>query len=376
MPNASDAASGDPSPAEDSVGGPADARTRARRAGHNLTPPGWAITAVVVIALVAAPWILTNSFLRFVATLTVMYMAMSMSWNIMGGMTGYISLGHSFFFGIGAYATGLMANEIGINPFLGSLLAGFLVAVIAAGVGFIALRVRGASFVIVTLSLVYIGSLGAQGWRSVTGGSRGLTLPTLDVGGALSHVPFYYAFALLLLVVLGLSAWLRRSRFGLALTAIREDEDKAEMLGIDTASTKLVAFVLSAVFVGIAGGLYAYWRVFLDPIFVFGIAVSVQMILIALIGGVRSLWGPVLGAVLFMPGSYYLLTTYPQWHLLLTGIVLGLVVLFLPDGIIPSVRHRLDRFGPQAASIREAAAGSGGGAGDVDSSQPMSSVRS
>lgn len=337
-------------------------------------PPGWAITIVVVLLLAGAPWVLSNSFLRFVATLTVMYMAMSMSWNIMGGMTGYISLGHSFFFGIGAYTTALLALRADVDPFLAAVLSGFLVAAVAAVVGFVALRVRGASFVIVTLSLVYIGSLGGQGWRSVTGGSSGLTLPTLGVGGALAHIPFYYAFAVLFLLALATSAWLRRSRFGLALTAIREDEDKAEMLGINTPRTKLVAFVLSAVFVGIAGGLYAYWRVFLDPIFVFGIAVSVQMILIALVGGVRSLWGPVLGAVIFMPGSYYLLTTYPQWHLLLTGGVLALVVLFMPDGIIPSVRARLDRFGPEAASIREGAAGSGGGAIDATSPQVEATV--
>jgi branched-chain amino acid transport system permease protein len=326
-------------------------------------PPGWALAAVTVVALAAAPWVFTNSFLRYVATLTVLYMAMSLSWNLMGGLTGYVSLGHSFFFGLGAYGTGLLATRAGVEPFTAALLAGVFVAVVSAGVGYVALRVRGASFVIVTLSLVYIGSLGAQGWRSVTGGSSGLTLPSLGVGGDLSHVPFYYAFAVLALLVLGLSAWVRRSRFGLALTAIREDEDKAEMLGIDTARTKLVAFVLSALFVGIAGGLYAYWRVFIDPIFVFGIAVSVQMILIALLGGVRSLWGPVLGAVLFMPGSYYLLTTYPQWHLLLTGVLLGAVVLFLPDGVIPSVRERLGRRGPQAASIREVAAGSAPGTG-------------
>lgn len=328
----------------------------APRVRGRLEPPGWVLAAITVVGLAAAPWLFTNSFLRFVATLTVLYMAMSLSWNLMGGMTGYVSLGHSFFFGLGAYSTGLLAVNLGVEPFTAALLSGVFVALVATAVGYVALRVRGASFVIVTLSLVYIGSLGAQGWRSVTGGSSGFTLPSLDVGGDLSHVPFYYAFALLALVVLGVSAWVRRSRFGLALTAIREDEDKAEMLGIDTARTKLAAFVLSALFVGIAGGFYAYWRVFIDPIFVFGIVVSVQMILIALLGGVRSLWGPVLGAVLFMPGSYYLLTTFPQWHLLATGVVLGAIVLFLPDGVIPSLQARLQRRGPQAASIREVAA--------------------
>lgn len=315
--------------------------------------PGWLTGLVVFAVLAAAPWLLTTSYYRYVATLTVMYMVLSTSWNIMGGLTGYVSLGHSAFFGLGAYFTGLMADRFDLDPFLGAVAAGFFVALVAAGVGFVALRVRGASFVIVTLSLVYIGGLTAQAWRGLTGGSSGLSLPSLGVGGDLAHIPFYYAFLVLLALVLGVTVLLRRSAFGMGLVAIREDEDKAEMLGIDTDTYKLVAFTLSASFVGVGGGLYAYWRVFLDPIFVFGISVSVTVILIALLGGIRSLWGPVLGAVLFVPGSYQLLTVLPDYHLLATGLLLGAVVLFLPEGIIPSVRARLSR--PPTASIREEA---------------------
>lgn len=315
--------------------------------------PGWLVGLVVLGLLAAAPWLLTTSYYRYVATLTVMYMALSTSWNIMGGLTGYVSLGHAAFFGLGAYFTGITADRLGLDPFLGALGAGVFVALVGAAVGFVALRVRGASFVIVTLSLVYIGGLTAQAWRGLTGGSSGLTLPALGVGGDLAHIPFYYAFLGLLAVVLGVTVLLRRSAFGMGLRAIREDEDKAEMLGIDTDTYKLVAFTLSAAFVGVGGGLYAYWRVFLDPIFVFGITVGVYMILIALLGGIRSLWGPVLGGILFVPGSYQLLTALPDYHLLVTGLVLGAVVLFLPEGIIPSVRARLARA--PAASIREQA---------------------
>lgn len=340
MPSASD-------PPAAGTAGTADARPRRR----------WLIAVALVAGLAVAPWLTPNAFVLYVVTLTVMYAALASSWNIMGGLTGYISLGHSFFFGLGAYFTGLTANRLDLNPGLMALVAGVFVGLVAAGVGYVALRVKGASFVIVTLSLVYMGSLTAQGWRGLTGGSSGLTLPRLELTAQLGHLPFFYAFSLLFLVVLAATWWLRRSEFGRSLVAIREDEHKAEMLGIDTATYKLVAFVASAAFVGVGGGLYAWWRVFLDPIFVFSITVSVNMILIALLGGVRSLWGPALGAVLFMPGSYWLLTTYPQVHLLLTGLLLGALVLFLPDGIIPSVADRLARFRQPEASIRDTAAG-------------------
>lgn len=316
-------------------------------------PPRWLLPLVAFGVLAAAPWLLGSSYYRYVATLTIMYMALSTSWNIMGGLTGYVSLGHAAFFGLGAYWTGLVVQALDVPPFAAALAAGPVVALAAAAVGFVALRVRGASFVIVTLSLVYILGLTAQAWRGLTGGSSGLTLPSLGVGGDLAHLPFYYAFLALFGGVMGVSQLVRRSTFGLRLVAIREDEEKAATLGIDTDTSKLVAFVLSAAFVGIGGGLYAYWRVFLDPIFVFSITVSVTIILVALLGGIRHLWGPALGAVLFVPASYQLLTTLPDYHLLATGLLLGAVVLFLPDGIIPSLRDATSRRG--AASIREQA---------------------
>lgn len=349
MPSGSDPTPATPAPAG-AAPTPARAAPRRRR-------PGWLVPVALVAALAVAPWLTPNAFVLYVATLTVMYAALSSSWNIMGGLTGYISLGHSFFFGLGAYFTGLTSARLDLSPGLMVLAAGVFVGLVAAGVGFVALRVKGASFVIVTLSLVYMGSLTAQGWRSLTGGSSGLTVPRLALTEQVGHLPFFYAFSLLFLAVLALTWWLRRSEFGRSLMAIREDEHKAEMLGIDTATLKLAAFVLSAVFVGVGGGLYAWWRVFLDPIFVFSITVSVNLILIALLGGVRSLWGPALGAVLFMPGSYWLLTTYPQIHLLLTGLLLGAIVLFLPDGIIPSLQARLARYRAPEASIRETDAG-------------------
>jgi branched-chain amino acid transport system permease protein len=327
---------------------------------------GWiGLAAIVALAAlaVAYPVLVENPFYRYLGTLTVMYMALAMGWNLMGGATGYVSLGHTAFFGLGAYLTGLSVVRLGLPPFPMTIVAGVAVTIFAIGVGYAALRTRGASFVIVTLALVYILGLVAQGWRDVTGGSIGLSLPTIEGFGARDlHVPFYYAFLLLLAVVTASAWWIGRSKFGMGLRAIREDEDKAESLGVDTMRFKVVAFALSAGFVGVGGGLYAYWFRHLDPIFVFDIVIGVNMILMALIGGMRTLWGPILGALLIAPGSELIAARLgeTQIHLFATGLLLAVVVLLMPEGIIPSLRQLAVRLRPPAASIREHPAGEEG----------------
>lgn len=303
------------------------------------------------------PRVAPAEYFIFAAALTVMYVALATSWNLMAGFTGYVSLGHAAFFGIGAYFTGLFARATGVDPFLAAILAGPFVAVIAAAVGYVALRSRGASFVIVTIALVYIAGLIAQGWRDFTGGSRGLSLPRLATDVETYHVPFYYAFLILAVVVLFVWWWISRSKFGMGLKAIRDDEDKAEALGVPTTAFKVLAFALSALFVGIGGGIYAYWNAFIDPIFLFSILVSAYMVLMSLLGGTRHLFGPLVGAVVIIQLNELMLTQLgaTQAHLLATGLILGFVVLLMPDGIIPALRDLLRRREPPAASIREEA---------------------
>jgi branched-chain amino acid transport system permease protein len=299
---------------------------------------------------------MTNPYYRFVGTMTVMSAALAMSWNIMGGLTGYISLGHSTFFGIGAYFTGLTVVNFDLPPFAMAAAAGLFVGLVAIPIGYLALRTRDASFVIVTLALVYITGLLAQAWRGLTRGSLGLSLPRLEgLEREAVHIPFYFAFLVLLGLVVLVTWWIRRSRFGMGLNAVREDEDKAEMLGVNTDIYKLIAFALSASFVGIGGGIYAYWFSYLDPNFVFDISIGVNMILMALLGGVRSLFGPLLGALIVVPTSEYFLAEFgaSQLHLLATGLLLGIIVLVMPQGIIPAVGGLMKRFTSPPSSIRE-----------------------
>lgn len=312
---------------------------------------------LVVVGIVAAyPLVVSNSYLRYVGVLTVMYMVLSTSWNLMGGFTGYISLGHVAFFGIGAYTAGLFVLRLDVPNIPAVLLAGVVVGLMGAAIGYVALRVRGSSFVIVTIALVYMGGLLVQGWGSLTNGSSGLTIPSGFDGARVDlHRFYHWHFSVLLLVVLSLWWFIDRSKFGMGLKAVREDEDKAQSLGVPTASFKLVAFTLSAAFTGLGGGLYASWFGFLDPIFAFQILISSQIVLMALLGGMRTLWGPVLGAVILIPSTEYFLVRFgeTQLHLIASGLLLGVVVLLMPDGIIPMVKRQLARRHGPAASIRE-----------------------
>ncbi|MBE1585744.1 branched-chain amino acid ABC transporter permease [Nonomuraea angiospora] len=306
------------------------------------------IPLLVACLALAYPWLVPNYYLVYAGALTVMYAAMSTSWNLLGGFTGYVSLGHSAFFGLGAYGTGLLIVRLGVPWVAALLVSAVAVTVFAVFVGVAAVRVRGASFVIVSIALVSMMNLVVQGWRSLTGGSTGLQVPSPfpDLHRGQTHIVFFYLFLALLGLAL-LSWWyVSRSRFGAGLRAIREDEDKAESLGVPTGAYKVTAFALSALFVSLAGGLYAVWFGSLDPIFVFSILIGSYMVLMSLLGGVRHLFGPLLGALIVAPaGEYFLIALgETQIHLTATGLLLVLVVLFMPDGILARFTRR--RAGP------------------------------
>ena len=314
-----------------------------------------------VAFVVAFPSMAPDAFILSVGVVIMSYAVLATSWNFVGGFTGYISLGHAAYSGLGGYATALLVIETGINPWLAMLVGALLVAAVAVPIGIASLRVRGASFVIVSIALVLILLLVFQSWGAFTGGSNGLRVPRpfgTEVLRPEQHERFFYLHAALLAVAL-LTWWLiDRSRFGTGLKAIREDEDKAQSLGVPTFQYKLVAFVVSAFFTALGGGLYALWFGFLDPIFQFSILVGSYMVLMSLLGGIRSLFGPVLGAVIVGYAVEYFKAQYgdTQFHLVAMGVLLGLVVLFMPDGIIPAVTSLRNRFRPQAASIREVTA--------------------
>ncbi|WP_151475877.1 branched-chain amino acid ABC transporter permease [Streptomyces albicerus] len=318
------------------------------------------MAAVVAVAL-SFPSMAPSPYELTVGIAIVNYAVLSTSWNFVGGFTGYISLGHGAFAGLGAYTTALLVTKADLPSFAALFVSAALVAVLAVPVGYAALRVRGASFVIVSIALVLIMLLVFQSWSSFTGGSRGLVVPRPFPGMLRSehHEVFYFLFLALLAVAL-LTWWIiDRSRFGMGLKAIREDEDKAQSLGTPTYTYKLVVFVVSATFTALAGGLYGLWFGDLDPVFQFSILSGAYMVLMALLGGVRHLYGPLLGAVIVGYGLEYSKLEYGDTplHLVFAGLLLGVVVMFMPDGVIPAATGLIARvFKTGETSIREVTA--------------------
>ena len=313
----------------------------------------WIKLAALVIGaalILSFPTIAPNPYILSAGVVILNYAVLSTGWNFMGGFTGYISLGHAAYFGLGAYGTALLIKYLALPGFVAWILAALLVAVIAIPIGIAALRVRGASFVIVSIAFVLIMLLVFQSWREVTGGSEGLNVPRPFPGMLRPehHRVFFYLFVALLAFALLVWWIIDRSKFGTALKSIREDEDKAQSLGVPTTRYKLIAYILSALFVSLGGGLYA----------LFSILIGSYMVLMALLGGVRNLFGPLLGAVVVGVALEYFKLEFgdTQFHLIATGILLGIVVLFMPDGVIPAVRNLVTRKSDQA-SIREVTAG-------------------
>jgi len=293
------------------------------------------LLGLVILACIGAVPLLGDASALHTWTLIVMYMVMAQGWNFIGGFTGYTAFGNVAFFGIGAYATGLMlqANQ----PFwLGLLVGGVIAAIFAFLVGLPVLRLKGHYFAIATLGtaealreLVTVRDVGGGG-----GGLMSLPLPGLD-----AYTGFFYAFLGLALACLLITVWLTRSRFGYALIAIRESEQAAEALGIATHRYKVAAFVLSAVPTAIAGGLYAYWATGFDPPTVFDVGISVEMVLLTLLGGTGTILGPILGAIAFEFASFQIQASGISLHNTLLGLSIAIVTIFLPQGVIRLVQE-------------------------------------
>jgi branched-chain amino acid transport system permease protein len=309
----------------------------------------WPLVALVI--LVALPFNGLNGFLLDLFYFTFTYAAMSVGWNIIGGFTGYISLANLGFFGLGSYIAGLMLSHLGWPILLTAPLVGLICAVAAAGVGWVALRTKGPSFVIVTLAFTFIVQFLALNLKDITGGSAGLYLPLLDMDPLLRGALFYYYMLGVLVVSVGVAIGIRRSRFGLGLIAIREDEGKAEGSGINTSLFKIVAFMFSIWFAGVAGAVHAQYLNYVDPDLAFELIIMLSMIVMTLLGSRGTIWGPVLGAFILFPLQSYLVYWLPstiagEVHLALLGVVLVLVARFMPDGLLVTVQRLIARRPP------------------------------
>jgi ABC-type branched-subunit amino acid transport system ATPase component/ABC-type branched-subunit amino acid transport system permease subunit len=320
-----------------------------------------------LLLLVAFPLVSNSIYYQNVLILTFLLAIGASGWNIMGGYAGYISLGNSAFIGLGAYTTGILAAKEGVSPFLGCLVGGLVCALTAAVLSLVTRRTRGMYFVIVTFAALQLLGVAATTLSSLTGGSQGLALPLPAWSLARQNWPFYYPLLGLLVLAIAVSAQVRRSKLGLGLFAIQDDEDKATGLGLRTAVYKMIAFVLGGTLVGVAGGIYAYYVSFLNTSAVFDIVTSVLIVLSALLGGRGTIWGPVLGAFIVEPLANATTTNLGgadagAIRLLLFGGLLGAVVLFLPRGVLPTIAtswKRASRSAPAAIPSTSAEASPG-----------------
>ncbi len=333
--------------------------------------PGAALVApaalVVALALVPffAPGNITVLNLGF---FTFLFIAQGLAWNILGGYAGYVSFGYAAFFGLGAYTTALLWLA-GWPPVLTYPIAGLVAAAFSLVVGVPTLRLVGPYFSIATIGVGEAMRILMLNLDRITGGASGLNLPTVVPSKA-----WFYAMALLFAVIaFAIAGWVRGSRFGLGLNALRMDEEAAESLGVRTALFKNLAHVTSALIVGACGGLYATYLQYVHPDTVFSFTESISLVLIALIGGLGTLWGPVLGAAVFYAVQDYLQTSYPTFHLLAYGVLLIFILLFEPKGLAGLAGRVWRRMRaapgvpasgpPPAAAGRDAAVDRGGAGG-------------
>jgi branched-chain amino acid transport system permease protein len=310
----------------------------------------WAGLAAVAV-LVALPAVLGPYALAIVINI-LFFAYLGQAWNIVGGYAGQLSAGHAVFVGVGGYTAAVLATESGLSPWIGMFVGAALAGVLGGVIGYLGFRfgLRGFYFVLLTVAFAEVCRIVVSNWERV-GGAVGLYLTFTGDPRQLSFQDdraWYYIALVLLLLATGVAWALERRRFGIYLTAIREDETACEALGVDTFRYKLLAMVLSSFLTGLAGTFYAFRYSSLQPNAVFGIPLSVEIIIRPIVGGSGTLLGPIVGSFILTPLGELSRAVFGQgrWygaHLILYGILLVGVVLFVPQGAVPWVAGRLRR---------------------------------
>ncbi len=300
------------------------------------------ILTPVVVCLALLPVLKPDIYYLSALFGIFLYASLACGWNIFGGYTGYMNFGHAGFFGVGAYTSALLLLRFGLSPFYTLILGGALAGVLAAIIGYPCLRLRGPYFVLVTFCLGLAARIVVINveW---TGSSTGLWLPFLKVSMFVNRVMFYEVMLAIMVLTILTAMWIERSKFGIGLRAIFQDEDSAETQGVNATKVKIAAFIVSAFLAGIAGSIYGYYRSYIHPDFIFDVSISVLVVLMALLGGRRSWVGPVIGAAIIVVINE-VLTAYvgigAEFSRIIYGLLLVIVIMYLPNGLIGLSPHR------------------------------------
>ena len=274
------------------------------------------------------------------------------AWNIIGGYGGQFSLGHSVFVGIGAYVSTLLFINLGLTPWVGMFIGGFAAAGVSLVIGIPTFRLMGAYFALTTIAIAEGLRVWVTGTETVFGialkGAQGILVPIMRHNPLyfqfVNKVYYYYIILIMLVIVIYVCRWIEKSKMGYYLNAIRNNQQAAQVMGVNVTKYKLIAFAISAFFTGIGGVFYAQLVLFINPERILGLDISIELALIAIIGGRATIFGPVLGAFLLRPlseiTSAYFGGTYLGVHLILYGILLMIAVLFIPKGLVDLFKRR------------------------------------
>ena len=330
-----------------------------------LKPVPWKLHLAVLAVAIAFPFVFPSNFMINFGVLALFYAFIGQSWNIAGGFAGQLSFGHVAFFGVGAYASTIVQMRLGLSPWVGLPVAALAGAVVGGIIAVLSFRagLKGSYFALITLAFAEVLRIVANSVE-ITGGGLGMLIPA-KAGAAnfqfAERVGFYFLILALTVGSVAVALWLKRSRFGAQLAAIRENEDAARALGIDVYTEKVKVMMLSGAMCGLGGCFFAQYFLYIDPTIVFGVDKSVEMLLVSMIGGAGTVYGPLIGAVLLAAISDVarVVTNVQGLSLVLYGTLLVIIIAFLPNGLIDLFK-RIGRRSRVSDGSRQAGDGKGG----------------
>ena len=311
----------------------------------------WAL-AVIGIFFLLFPLVVRSDYYQHLVIIIFMWVVVGSAWNLLAGYTGQVSFGHAIFFGVGAYTAGIFVTKLQVSAWWGMAFGGFAAVLVGLFVGWVCFRLRGPYFALATLAGGEIIRLIATNWESFTDGMVGI----LIIQTFKSKLPYYYIGLLMAVLCVFSIRWIMSTKWGYYFVSIRENQDAAESLGINTTLYKNISLMVSAFFTGTAGAFYMNYMAFIDPHVVFSLHfISIMAILVGIVGGVATIWGPTVGAFVMVGlqetfrSSFFGLA--PKWvshaHALVFGLLVIFVIMFLANGIVgdwPKIKKTVFRI--------------------------------
>lgn len=301
---------------------------------------------IAIFAILSLGLFIDNKYVLDILITTIYFSVIASAWNIMCGYSGQTSIGHAAFIGLGQYTSSILFVRLGVSPWIGMIAGSFVAILLALFIGLLSLKLKHFFFSLSTIALCTILQVVVVKLNGLTGGSVGISIPYDPSFGNLifkEYKPYYFIFICLLVIVLVATAYISKSRLGSNLIAIREDEVAASSLGVNILSNKIIAFCISAFFTSIAGTLYAQYTLFIEPIGAFNIGTSLKPVMLSFIGGVGTVFGPLVGGLILGPLEIFLRgalgSSFQGAYLVIYGLLLILVVLIMPNGILGSIAN-------------------------------------